>query len=180
MVAIKALETGLVPPVPNFKEPDPELGQLNLSTGGAYPVRYALRLAAGFGSQIAMSLLRWTPMPDGRHRAPAELGYAYRIVDPEAWQRWLSRDLRAPRAPRWKSCSAGCASWTPATPQTRTAAAVLAPAAPVPAPAPVFVPVVVPRGAGCRAGHRRPPRRQHRQHRRSPPAQSRRDPAATR
>ena len=91
VVAIKALETGLVPPVPNFKEPDPELGQLNLSTGGAYPVRYALRLAAGFGSQIAMSLLRWTPMPDGRHRAPDELGYAYRIVDPAAWQRWLTR-----------------------------------------------------------------------------------------
>jgi acyl transferase domain-containing protein len=90
VVAIKSLETGLVPPVPNFKEPDPELGQLNLSTGGAYPVRYALRLAAGFGSQIAMSLLRWTPMPDGRHRSPAELGYAYRIVDPEAWQRWLT------------------------------------------------------------------------------------------
>ncbi|GIJ71275.1 type I polyketide synthase [Virgisporangium ochraceum] len=90
VVAIKALETGLVPPVPNFKEPDPALGRLNLSTGGAYPVRYALRLAAGFGSQIAMSLLRWTPMPDGRHRSPHELGYAYRIVDPVAWQRWLT------------------------------------------------------------------------------------------
>ncbi|HVN12284.1 MAG TPA: beta-ketoacyl synthase N-terminal-like domain-containing protein, partial [Kineosporiaceae bacterium] len=89
VVAIKALETGIVPPVPNYKEPDPSLGQLNLSVGGAYPVRYALRLAAGFGSQIAMSMLRWTPAPDGRHRAPSELGYAYRIVDPAAWQRWL-------------------------------------------------------------------------------------------
>ena len=29
VVAIKALETGCVPPVPNFQEPDPELGQLN-------------------------------------------------------------------------------------------------------------------------------------------------------
>jgi acyl transferase domain-containing protein/NADP-dependent 3-hydroxy acid dehydrogenase YdfG len=89
IVAIKALETGIVPPVPNYKEPDPELGELNLSVGGAYPVSHALRLAAGFGSQIAMSLLRWTPVPDGRRRAPHELGYAYRIVDPEAWQRWL-------------------------------------------------------------------------------------------
>ena len=43
-------------------------------------MNYALRLAAGFGSQIAMTLLRWTPMPDGRRRAPSELGYAYRIV----------------------------------------------------------------------------------------------------
>ncbi|HLZ37305.1 MAG TPA: beta-ketoacyl synthase N-terminal-like domain-containing protein, partial [Mycobacteriales bacterium] len=44
VVAVKALETGIVPPVPNFKEPDPELGNLNLSQGGAYPVEYALRL----------------------------------------------------------------------------------------------------------------------------------------
>ena len=91
VVAIKALETGIVPPVPNFKEPDPELGQLNLSTGGSYPVRYALRLAAGFGSQIAMMLLRWTPVPDGRHRLPDELGYEYRIVDRAAWRRWLAQ-----------------------------------------------------------------------------------------
>src|SRR5204862_4907157 len=89
VATIKALETGIVPPVPNFKEPDPELGMLNLSTGGAYPVRYALRLAAGFGSQIAMALLRWTPVPDGRHRAADELGYRYRVVDPATWQRWL-------------------------------------------------------------------------------------------
>ena len=47
VVAIKALETGIVPPVPNFKEVDPSLGHLNLSIGGAYPVQYALRLAAG-------------------------------------------------------------------------------------------------------------------------------------
>ncbi len=91
VVAVKALETGIVPPVPNFKEPDPELGVLNLSTGGAYPVQHALRLAAGFGSQIAMSVLRWTPVPDRRHRAPDELGYAYRIVDAQAWQLWLDR-----------------------------------------------------------------------------------------
>ena len=49
VVAVKVLETGLVPPVPNYREPDPELGVLNLSRGGAYPVSHALRLAAGFG-----------------------------------------------------------------------------------------------------------------------------------
>ncbi|PYX84887.1 MAG: beta-ketoacyl synthase, partial [Acidobacteria bacterium] len=53
VVAVKALETGCVPPVPNFKEVDPELGALNLSKGGSYPVEYALRLGAGFGSQIS-------------------------------------------------------------------------------------------------------------------------------
>ncbi|MGE5695920.1 MAG: SDR family NAD(P)-dependent oxidoreductase [Candidatus Sericytochromatia bacterium] len=91
VVAIKALETGVVPPVPNYKVPDPELGHLNLSKGGSYPVRYALRLGAGFGSQIAMTLMRWTPVPDGRHRMPDELGYQYRIVDPATWRRWLAQ-----------------------------------------------------------------------------------------
>ena len=91
VVAIKSLETGTVPPVPNYKVPDPELGHLNLSTGGTYPVQYALRLGAGFGSQIAMTLMRWTPVPDGRHRLPDELGYEYRIVDQAAWRRWLAQ-----------------------------------------------------------------------------------------
>ena len=81
VVAVKALETGIVPPVPNYREPDPELGLLNLSRGGAYPVKYALRLAAGFGSQISMTLLHWIEPPDGMHRAPSELGFAYRIAD---------------------------------------------------------------------------------------------------
>jgi Polyketide synthase dehydratase/KR domain/Beta-ketoacyl synthase, N-terminal domain/Phosphopantetheine attachment site len=90
VVAVKALETGIVPPVPNFREPDPELGQLNLSRGGAYPVTYALRLAAGFGSQISMTLLHWVEPPDGVHRAPSELGYSYRIADEPTWRSWLA------------------------------------------------------------------------------------------
>ena len=53
VVAVKALETGIVPPVPNFKEPDPELGTLNLSQRRRLSGPYALRLGAGFGSQIA-------------------------------------------------------------------------------------------------------------------------------
>ena len=69
VVSVKILETGIVPAVPNFKEVDPELGPLNLSKGGSYPVRYALRLGAGFGSQICMTLLRWTPTPDGQTTA---------------------------------------------------------------------------------------------------------------
>ncbi len=91
VVAIKALETGLVPPVPNYREVDPDLGTLNLSKGGAYPIRYALRLAAGFGSQISMMLLRWTPVADGRRRNPEELGFRYRVIDPEQWKAWLRK-----------------------------------------------------------------------------------------
>jgi acyl transferase domain-containing protein/acyl carrier protein/NAD(P)-dependent dehydrogenase (short-subunit alcohol dehydrogenase family) len=91
VVSTKILETGIVPPVPNFREVDPELGYLNLSKGGPHPVRYALRLGAGFGSQICMTLLRWTPTPDGRRPAPGALGYRYRIEDAAAWNNWLKR-----------------------------------------------------------------------------------------
>ncbi|MGZ5332249.1 MAG: beta-ketoacyl synthase N-terminal-like domain-containing protein, partial [Solirubrobacterales bacterium] len=91
VVAVKALETGIVPPVPNFEQVDPELGDLHLSQGGSYPIRFALRLAAGFGSQISMMLLRWAPVADGRRRNPEELGFDYRVADREAWSRWLRR-----------------------------------------------------------------------------------------
>jgi acyl transferase domain-containing protein len=91
VVAVKALETGCVPPVANFKEVDPELGPLNLSKGGAYPVEYALRLGAGFGSQISMTLLRRTAAKDSVRPRPANLGYAARIADASVWSAWLSR-----------------------------------------------------------------------------------------
>jgi len=55
-VALKAMQRGIVPPIPNLKEPDPDLGDLRLSKGGSYPVDYAVRLAAGFGSQLALAL----------------------------------------------------------------------------------------------------------------------------
>jgi malonyl CoA-acyl carrier protein transacylase len=64
VVVVKALETGKVPPIAHIGEgfePDPELGDLNLSKGGVYNPQYALRLGAGFGSQIAMSLIHKVP-----------------------------------------------------------------------------------------------------------------------
>jgi len=45
-----------VPPIANYKVKDEYLGNLNLSKGGVYPCRYALRFAAGFGSQVAFAL----------------------------------------------------------------------------------------------------------------------------
>ena len=98
VVAVKALETGCVPPVANFKEVDPELGPLNLSKGGTYPVEYALRLAAGFGSQISLTLLRWVATKDGVHPSQNALGYTYRVADPEAWKAWLSAIAGHPAA----------------------------------------------------------------------------------
>jgi malonyl CoA-acyl carrier protein transacylase len=91
VVAVKALETEWVPPVANFKEIDPELGPLNLSKGGIYPVEYALRLGAGFGSQISMTLFRWVKSKDGMRPGPSGLGYAYRIENPAVWKAWLNR-----------------------------------------------------------------------------------------
>ncbi|MBA4385956.1 MAG: beta-ketoacyl synthase, partial [Anaerolinea sp.] len=61
VLAVKALETGKVPPIAHIKEgfePDPDLGDLRLSQGGEYNPEFALRLGAGFGSQIAMVLYR--------------------------------------------------------------------------------------------------------------------------
>jgi len=89
VIAIKILETGIVPPVANCKEVDPDLGNLNLSKGGKYPVEFALRLAAGFGSQISMTLYKWYPTADGLRRDPDHLGYDYRIQDRVKWEKWL-------------------------------------------------------------------------------------------
>jgi malonyl CoA-acyl carrier protein transacylase len=57
-VEIRALVTGKVPPIANYKEADPELAGIRLSDGGTHELEYGLRLAAGFGSQTAMSLIK--------------------------------------------------------------------------------------------------------------------------
>ncbi|CAE7381543.1 sch1 [Symbiodinium microadriaticum] len=57
VVAVEVLSTGRVPAIANLEHIDPHLGNnVRLSPGGMYPCRYALRFAAGFGSQIAMAL----------------------------------------------------------------------------------------------------------------------------
>ena len=61
------LKTRRIPPIANHREKDPELGDLNLSTGGDYPqLEYGLRFAAGFGSQIALSLMKRWPVEGDR------------------------------------------------------------------------------------------------------------------
>ena len=58
VLAARALECGKVPPVVNFRVPDPKLEGLNLSRGGRHTCEFALRMAAGFGSQGNYILLR--------------------------------------------------------------------------------------------------------------------------
>jgi malonyl CoA-acyl carrier protein transacylase len=78
-VALTALVRGEVPPIPNLREPDPELGDLRLSRGGRHELDYVLRLAAGFGSQVACTLYRRTAERlEGR-------------IDDAAHAAWLSR-----------------------------------------------------------------------------------------
>jgi len=56
VTAVEVLMRQTVPPIPNYEVKDDYLGDLKLSKGGAYACRYALRFAAGFGSQVAFAL----------------------------------------------------------------------------------------------------------------------------
>ena len=56
VAAVEVLLKQSVPPIPNYSQKDDYLGDLNLSKGGKYACRYALRFAAGFGSQVAFAL----------------------------------------------------------------------------------------------------------------------------
>ncbi|MCL2887930.1 MAG: SDR family NAD(P)-dependent oxidoreductase [Elusimicrobia bacterium] len=57
VIAVRSLNTGIIPPVANYQEPDPELAGITLSKGGKYNFKYSLRLGAGFGSQVGMTLM---------------------------------------------------------------------------------------------------------------------------
>jgi 3-oxoacyl-(acyl-carrier-protein) synthase len=56
VTAVQVLMQQCVPAVPNYREKDDYLGDLYISKGGPYACRYALRFAAGFGSQVAFAL----------------------------------------------------------------------------------------------------------------------------
>jgi malonyl CoA-acyl carrier protein transacylase len=65
-IAVKALQYGILPPIANFREPDETLGDLRLSRGERGSWRYALRLAAGFGSQLVISAWKGVATGDAR------------------------------------------------------------------------------------------------------------------
>ena len=112
VVAVKALETGCVPPVANFKEVDPELGTLNLSKGGAYPVEYALRLGCRFrvANQHDPAALdtneRWCPS------SPECLGLRVSHCGRQnCWKAWLSQIAGYPSCEPGSSASHAAGSW---------------------------------------------------------------------
>ena len=171
VIAVKILEHGIVPPVPNFREVDPDLGQLNLSRGGRYPVQYAIHLAAGFGSQLALTLLRHIPGSLDRVDSPAHYRFwldqvsGYDRAETEVVLRVLrvatsahSAPTRTPAPSNWRygtgpTVRAIASAQTRATTQARVyhdappapAPVVAAPKPTVaPAPKPVSAPVVAP------------------------------------
>ena len=87
VLAVKALEHRTVPPIPNHREVDSSLGNISLSKGGDFTGIYALRLAAGFGSQIAFLLWK-TIVPKS---APPD-----RCFDPKRQQIWISELYNQP------------------------------------------------------------------------------------
>ena len=69
------------PPIANHKEVDPELGNLNLSKGGTTDgIEYGIRFGAGFGSQIALSLVRRWPVEGERVDGRAVLAWNRRLA----------------------------------------------------------------------------------------------------
>lgn len=91
IVALRCLQKRMLPPIPNLKQPDPEFSDLNLSRGGTCNANYALRLAAGFGSQIVMALYkslsheenRITDLHAHRNWLKALTGYADPVISVE-------------------------------------------------------------------------------------------------
>ncbi|MEI7529399.1 MAG: beta-ketoacyl synthase N-terminal-like domain-containing protein, partial [Elusimicrobiota bacterium] len=145
VIAIRALNTGIIPPIANYKEADPELAGINLSKGGHYDLKYALRFAAGFGSHMAMSMTErvwkagesrfsdqarynsWVKEVSGDPAAELEIVFnTLRVKDKK------TAGVRTP-APMKKPVGAGVAA-APARPAPAAPAAPARAAAPAPAP----------------------------------------------
>jgi len=152
VVSIKALETGIVPPIAHYDEqfePDPELGDLNLSRGGEYPIRYALRLGAGFGSQVAMALFRVIPgvkerVAKDRYENWLAQAAGYEQAELEVVQRTLrirhaGPPIKEPAKSIWQF-GQGPTLWADRTEEVAPAIPTQAAVAPKPAEAPAPAP----------------------------------------
>ncbi|MHB8605973.1 MAG: SDR family NAD(P)-dependent oxidoreductase, partial [Thermoplasmatota archaeon] len=127
-IAVKSLQYNKVPPVANLREIDPEFKEMQFSRGGVHDRKYALRLAAGFGSQLAFFVVK--KVADGDQR----------IVDPARHQAWLDR--LAGRA----NARLEVVNRTLRVIDERAAPATSGAATPVPQPVPVAPPELRPHG----------------------------------
>ena len=130
-VAVRMLHQQQLPPIPHLEQPDKELGNLHLSDGTATDKDYAIRVAAGFGSQIAFEIWRRRSR-DGQR------------VHDEVYQRWLAEvtGFEAPELTVDKRVLMARAGQPPVrepepvVEATAPKAVVAAPAAPAPPPQP--------------------------------------------
>ncbi|MCA1812044.1 MAG: acyltransferase domain-containing protein, partial [Halobacteriales archaeon] len=98
VAALKCLQYGRAPPIANHREVDPELGDILLSRGGPHERTYALRFAAGFGSQVAVTLFRREARQDVRVSDPARrAAWLQRIGGADAREALHGRVLRLER-----------------------------------------------------------------------------------
>ena len=100
----KALETGCVPPVANFKEVDPELGSAQPVEGRSLSRRICASSGRGLRLADQHDPVALGEDENGSACNPNALGYAYRVADPVAWNAWLSRIAGYPRQ-IWRSCT---------------------------------------------------------------------------
>ena len=98
VVAVKALETGCVPPVANFKEVDPELGTSEFVEGRYLSGRIRAALGSRFWLANQHDAVALDRAKDGVRTSPHALGYASRIADTTVWSAWLSRVAGQPAA----------------------------------------------------------------------------------
>jgi 3-oxoacyl-(acyl-carrier-protein) synthase/acyl carrier protein/NAD(P)-dependent dehydrogenase (short-subunit alcohol dehydrogenase family) len=98
-VVIYGLTAGKLPPIANFKEPDSELGNLRLSKGGEYDLEYALRHAAGFGSQIALTLFKRIARTTNRIKQKMVINWIEHVTKDKIELRLFERKLVAWRNP---------------------------------------------------------------------------------
>ncbi len=76
-VSAKVLQYQKIPPIVNYKVPDPDLEGLNLSKGGNYEFEYVLRTVSAFGGNGNYHLLQKIAHGDER------------IVNRKAYQEWI-------------------------------------------------------------------------------------------
>ena len=77
-MAILGLQHQTLPAVANLREVDPAFADLRFAKGGAIEATYAIRFAAGFGSQVAMAAYRQRAVGSAR------------LADPELYMSWLA------------------------------------------------------------------------------------------
>ncbi len=142
-VALLMLQGQRLLGLPHLEQPDPALGNLRYATDEPAQLDYALRFAAGFGSQLALVLWRRRATTTDRIDAAAHTAWLREIApelgsDPELWV-----DTRVLKARKGKGA---VKSVTPAQAPV-TARPVTAAAAPVPAPVSATATAAVPAAA---------------------------------